>query len=49
MTQSETTTLSAAPVPVPVQEAVPQPAQQVEQVTTNAKGFQQVTAWQVQS
>ena len=46
LAQSERTTLSPAPA---VQQA--QQAQQAEgpgeQVTTNAKGFQQVTAWQV--
>lgn len=50
ISQSETATLSAAPAPAPLPEAVveqqqPQPAG--EQATTNAKGFQQVTAWQV--
>ena len=49
--QSETATLSAAPAPAPapLPEAVveQQPQQAGEQATTNAKGFQQVTAWQV--
>lgn len=47
LAQSERTTLSPAPAVQQPQQGPQQADAAAEQITTNAKGFQQVTAWQV--